>query len=169
MFFLTQFFCIRSAPASPTHGLQFHPPSAPPMPVSRETSPTKTVPPVVEAHQAAQSKPLAASPTHRPFAAGSQGPTHLVPVVATPLAAPGSQLVRPVAAAASLAVSVIKSAPVEPAKQVEPSEMEKNGLSQSSEDESPVQSPKTETKMPMASLKPQEPTSIAGSVGEYCL
>ena len=115
----------------------------------------------------AQNKAMTASPTHRQFTAVSQGTAHLAQsVVAAPLVAPGSQLVRPVPAAASLAVSVIKSAPVEPTKQMESSEMEKNGLSQSSEDESPIQSPKAETKVPISTVKPREPTSIAGSVGE---
>ena len=173
LFTLYVSFASRSAPASPTHGLQFHPPSVPPHPLSREGSPTKTAAPTVDAHHtsyaAAQNKPSPASPTQRLFAPVSQVATHTIPVVAAPLAVPGSQLAR-VVPAASLAVSVIKSAGVEPAKQVESTEMEKNGFSQSSEDESPAESPKADSKMLVSSLKQQVTTSLAGSVGEcdYC-
>ena len=54
---------LRSAPASPTHGLQFHAPPAPVTHVPRENSPTKTV---TQAADAAGSQ-AKATPTSPPI------------------------------------------------------------------------------------------------------
>ncbi|KAJ7340463.1 Forkhead box protein K2 [Desmophyllum pertusum] len=137
----------RSAPASPTHGLQFHAPSAPVTHIPRENSPTKTVAQTADA-TASQAKPTPTSPPVIP-------PTGLPPPIPTlPQAVvkstPAFQSIAAQMAAAALPVSVIKSS-LEAVKESDGADAEKNGFSQSSGEESPVESvPQPETKMAAA-------------------
>lgn len=142
------FCCFRSAPASPTHGLQFHVPSAPVTNMSRENSPTKTTAQSADA-AVSQAKPTPTSPPVIP-------PTGLPPPVPTlPQAVVKStvtfQSLAAQMAGAALPVSVIKSS-LEAVKESDGADVEKNGFSQSSGEESPVEStPQPETKLVPAS------------------
>lgn len=155
MYFKFCFFvvcCFRSAPASPTHGLQFHAPSAPVTHMSRENSPTKTTAQPADA-TVSQAKPTPTSPPVIP-------PTGLPPPV--PSLAQGvvksTVTFQPIAtqmAGAALPVSVIKSS-LEAVKESDGADTEKNGFSQSSGDESPVEN----TLQPEAKSKPLVATLV---------
>ncbi|XP_031563321.1 forkhead box protein K1-like [Actinia tenebrosa] len=131
----------RSAPVSPTHGLRLPPPSTPPATHSRESSPTKTVPPPTSG----ESTPPIFSSSINNTVMSSPIARHAIPVQnlqAIPAKfalhqLPAAKLIP----AAAFPVSVIKSAG-EATKQVDGNEPEKNGLSQSSGEESPTESPK---------------------------
>lgn len=164
-------FCyFRSAPASPTHGLQFHAPSAPVSHVSRENSPTKTVAQTADA-SISQAKPTPTSPPTIP-PAGLPPPAPALTLDQVSQAAVKSALpFQPTAAAqvpgAPFAVSVIKSS-LAAVKENEGADTEKNGFSQSSGEESPVESvPQLESKMAAVSkplgvqlVKQQVPSQI---------
>ncbi|XP_078348523.1 uncharacterized protein LOC144633549 [Oculina patagonica] len=149
----------RSAPASPTHGLQFHAPSAPVTQISRENSPTKTAAQSADA-AVSQAKPTPTSPPVIP-------PTGLPPPVPTlPQAVVKStvafQSIAAQMAGSALPVSVIKSS-LEAVKENDEADAAKNGFSQSSGDESPVESgPPSVTKMAAAS-KPLVATLVKQS------
>lgn len=137
---------FRSAPASPTHGLQFHVPSAPVSNVAHENSPTKTVPQAADGLLLSQVKPTPTSPPTippsglpPPMPAFSQGFVK----AAIPLQVTGASTM----AGAPLAVSVIKSS-LTAVKENNGSEVERNGFSQSSGEESPVETtPQLESKV----------------------
>ena len=141
-------FCFRSAPASPTHGLQFHAPSAPVTHMSRENSPTKTTAQPADA-AVSQAKPTPTSPPVIP-------PTGLPPPIpsltqAVVKSTVTFQSIAAQMAGAALPVSVIKSS-LEAVKESDGADTEKNGFSQSSGDESPVEStPQPEAKLLVAS------------------
>ena len=132
------FVHTRSAPASPTHGLQFTAPAS----IPRVTSPTKG------ASQPGNPQPPAPAAT----APTTHKPTPLsAPIPATSFPAPSQQNTSTQAKAtlqpasvhvisAAFPVSVIKSSG-DTAKSADTSDSEKNGLSQSSGDESPQDLP----------------------------
>ncbi|XP_067045315.1 forkhead box protein K1-like [Acropora muricata] len=136
----------RSAPASPTHGLQFHVPSAPVSNVARENSPTKTVAQAADGLLLSQVKPTPTSPpTIPPSGLPPPMPTFSQGFVkaAIPLQMTGASGM----AGAPLAVSVIKSS-LTAVKENNGSEVERNGFSQSSGEESPVETtPQLESKV----------------------
>ena len=153
---------LRSAPASPTHGLQFHAPPAPVTHVPRENSPTKTV---TQAADAAGSQ-AKATPTSPPIIPASGLPPPVPSLPSTVLKQSAAlQAIAAQMAGAALPVSVIKSS-LEAVKEGDGAESEKNGFSQSSGDESPVENTlqpdaKTAVSKPMIStlVKPiQQPT-----------
>jgi len=155
----------RSAPASPTHGLQFHAPSAPVSHVSRENSPTKTVAQTADG-VISQVKPTPTSPPIIP-PSGLPPPAPTLPQAVVKPAVPSQSLAAVQMTGAPLAVSVIKSSLVA-VKENGGRDAEKNGFSQSSGEESPVESvPQFEPKMVAANkltvaqvVKQQAPSQI---------
>lgn len=138
---------FRSAPASPTHGLQFHAPSAPVTHIPRENSPTKTAAQSAD-NAVSQAKPTPTSPPVIP-STGLPPPVPTLPqaVVKSTVA---FQSIAAQMAGSALPVSVIKSS-LEAVKENDGTDAEKNGFSQSSGEESPVESvPPPETKMAAA-------------------
>ena len=154
VFFVVVASCFRSAPASPTHGLQFHAPSAPVTHVSRENSPTKTTAQPADA-AVSQAKPTPTSPPVIPS-------TGLPPPIPSPPQAVVKstvtfQSIAAQMAGAALPVSVIKSS-LEAVKESDGADTEKNGFSQSSGDESPMESapqPEAKSKPLVATLVKQ--------------
>lgn len=126
----------RSAPASPTHGLQFTQPSLP-----RETSPTKTVSQSVSQQQSlphTMNKSTSPAPFPPSFPPPSSASHHNMATAAkVPFQTMTAQRMS-----TALPVSVIKSSN-DTTKPTDTSDMEKNGLSQSSGEESPVEGPQT--------------------------
>ena len=140
--FMLDYF--RSAPASPTHGLQFHAP-APVSHVSRENSPTKTVAQAIEG-VISQAKPTPTSPPTIP-PTGLPPPAPTIPQAMIKSAVPFQSVAVSQMAGAPLAVSVIKSS-LAVVKENGGADVEKNGFSQSSGEESPVESaPQLESKI----------------------
>ena len=136
--------CFRSAPASPTHGLQFHAPSAPVTNMPRENSPTKTTAQLADA-AVSQAKPTPTSPPVIP-ATGLPPPVPSLPQAVVKSTVTFQSIAAQMAGAA-LPVSVIKSS-LEAVKESDGADTEKNGFSQSSGDESPVESaPQPEAKL----------------------
>ncbi|KAM7432735.1 Forkhead box protein K2 [Porites harrisoni] len=143
----------RSAPASPTHGLQFHAPTAPISHTPQENSPTKTVAQTPDGI-ISQAKPTPTSPPAIP-PAGLPPPVPTVPQVAAAIvksavsfqSIAAAQIVAP-----PLAVSVIKSS-LPTVKEGEGADSEKNGFSQSSGEESPIENAtQLETKLAVTTL-----------------
>ena len=135
---------FRSAPASPTHGLQFHAP-APVSHMSHENSPTKTVTQAVEG-VLSQAKPTPTSPPTIP-PAGLPPPAPTIPQALFKSAIPFQSVAVSQMAGSPLAVSVIKSS-LAVVKDNGGADVEKNGFSQSSGEESPVESlPQMESKI----------------------
>ena len=123
--------------------------------MSRENSPTKTTAQPADA-AASQTKPTPTSPPVIP-ATGLPPPVPSLPqaVVKSTVA---FQSIAAQMAGAALPVSVIKSS-LEAVKQSDGADMEKNGFSQSSGDESPIESaPQTEAKSkPMVATLVKQP------------
>ncbi|XP_020914191.1 forkhead box protein K1 [Exaiptasia diaphana] len=135
----------RSAPVSPTHGLpnRLPPPSTPPTSQAHETSPTKTVAPPHSASEnttlnaaSAQLNTSVSSPIAKHTVASAMHHFQPIPAKFAFHHLPATKLIP----ASAFPVSVIKTA-ADAIKQ-EVGEPEKNGLSQSSGEESPLDCPK---------------------------
>ncbi|XP_068673091.1 forkhead box protein K1-like [Montipora foliosa] len=134
----------RSAPASPTHGLQFHVPTAHLSNVARENSPTKTVAQTADGLLISGKPTPTSPPTVPPSGLPPPLPTaHGIVKAAVPLQMTSASLM----AGAPLAVSVIKSS-LTATKENNGVDVEKNGFFQSSGEESPVEiTPQLESKV----------------------